>query len=129
MEMIAGSHLYLSFSNLYHSIHHTFNYYLSVASANTKIIKSIHIVKQSKYFIANVLAWNPGKIIVIKLIQSNSPQYLISIEYNDEHIKESKDTKFFGLKIDNHLHWINYIDQLCYMPATLTLRNQLILLL
>lgn len=71
----------------------------------------------SKYFIANALALNPGKINVIKFIPSNSPQYLINIEYNDEYIKESKDTKFFGLQIDNHWHWINYIDQLVFKSS------------
>lgn len=66
----------------------------------------------STYFISNVLALNPDKINIIKVVPSNSPQHLINTEYNDKYIKWSENTKFFGLQIDNHVYWRNYIDQL-----------------
>jgi hypothetical protein len=34
------------------------------------------------------------------------------IGYNEKYIKESENTKFLGLQIDNHLNWKNHIDQI-----------------
>jgi hypothetical protein len=66
----------------------------------------------SKWFTANKLALNLDKTNIIKFITNNSPQYPLSIGYNDTCIEESANTKFLGLQIDNHLNWKNHIDQL-----------------
>jgi hypothetical protein len=66
----------------------------------------------SKWFDANKLTVNLDKTNIIKFITKNSPQFSISIGYNDKHIEESVHTKFLGLQIDSHLNWKPHIDQL-----------------
>jgi hypothetical protein len=66
----------------------------------------------SKWFAANKLALNLDTPNIIKFITINVLQCPLSIGYNDKHIEESAQTKFLGLKIDNHLNWKNHIDEL-----------------
>jgi hypothetical protein len=66
----------------------------------------------SKWFTANKLALSLDKTNIITLIRNNSPQYPLSIGYNDKYTEESVNTKFLGLQIDNHLNWKNHIDNL-----------------
>jgi hypothetical protein len=66
----------------------------------------------SKWFTAHKLALNLDKTNIVKFITNNSPQYTLSIGYNDKCIEEKVNTKFLGLQIDNHLNWKNHIDQL-----------------
>jgi hypothetical protein len=66
----------------------------------------------SKWFTANKLVLNLDKTNIIKFITNKSPQYQLSIGYNDKCIEESVKTKLFGLQIDNHLNWKNHINQL-----------------
>jgi hypothetical protein len=40
------------------------------------------------------------------------PQYDLCIGYNEKYIKESENTKFVGLQIDNHLDWKNHTDKI-----------------
>jgi hypothetical protein len=66
----------------------------------------------SKWFDANKLTLNLDKTNIIKFTTKNSPQFSISIGYDDKHIEESVHTKFLGLQIDSHLNWKTHIDQL-----------------
>jgi hypothetical protein len=42
---------------------------------------------------------------------NNSPQYALSIGYNDSTIKDPVNMKFLALWVVNHLNWKNHIDQ------------------
>jgi hypothetical protein len=66
----------------------------------------------SKWFTVNKPALNLDETNIIKFIMYNSPQFLISIGYEDKYIKESVHTIFLGLQIDSHLNWKTHIDQL-----------------
>jgi hypothetical protein len=59
----------------------------------------------SRWFAENKLTLNLNKTNIIKFITYNSPQFLISIGYDDEYIEESVHTKFLGLQIDDYLNW------------------------
>jgi hypothetical protein len=52
---------------------------------------------------------------IIKFTTINLSQCPLSTGYDDKHIEESAQTKFFGLQIDNHLNWKNHIDELIPM--------------
>jgi hypothetical protein len=65
----------------------------------------------SEWFTANKMALNLDKTNLIQLKINNTPQYDLCIGYNEKYIKESENTKFLGLQIDNHLNWKNHIDQ------------------
>jgi hypothetical protein len=65
-----------------------------------------------KWFAVNKLTLNLDKTNIITFIIYNSPQFLISIGYEDKHIEESVHTKFLGLQIDGHLNWKTHVDQL-----------------
>jgi hypothetical protein len=66
----------------------------------------------SKWFTANKLVLNLDKTNLITFLINNSPQFPLSIGYNDNCIEESVNTKFIGLQIHNHLNWKNHIDRL-----------------
>jgi hypothetical protein len=51
----------------------------------------------SKLFAANNLTMNLDKTNIIKFITYNSPQFLVSIGYEDKCIEESVHTIFLGL--------------------------------
>jgi hypothetical protein len=70
-------------------------------------------IYQTKFFInANKLSLNLDKTNVIKFIIKNLPQYPLNIGCNNKYIEEAVNTKFLGLRIDNHLNWKTLIDQL-----------------
>jgi hypothetical protein len=58
------------------------------------------------------MALNLDKTNIIQFKTNNTPQYDLCIGYNENYIKESDNTKFLGLQIDNHLNWKNHIDQI-----------------
>jgi hypothetical protein len=64
----------------------------------------------SKKFTSNKLVLNLDKTNIIKFITNKSPQYELNISYDGKYIEESINTKFLGLKIDNHLTWKNHTD-------------------
>jgi hypothetical protein len=65
-----------------------------------------------KWFAAKKLTVNVDKTNIIKFVTYNSPQFPISIGYQDKYIKESAHKKNLGLYIDSHLKWETYVDQL-----------------
>jgi hypothetical protein len=80
-----------------------------------------------KWFAAIKLTLNLDKPDIIKFVRYNSPQFPISIEYDDKYIEESVHTKFLGLQIDSHLNWKTHVDQLvpklnraCYAITSLS---------
>jgi hypothetical protein len=66
----------------------------------------------SEWFTANKLALNLEKTNIIQFKTNNTPQYDLSIGYNKNNIKESVNTKFLGLQINNYLNCKNHIDQM-----------------
>jgi hypothetical protein len=80
-----------------------------------------------KWFAVNKLTRNLDKTNIIKFIIYNSPQFPISIGYEDKYIEEAVHTKFLGLQIDSHLNLKTHIDQLvpklsgaCYAVRSLS---------
>jgi hypothetical protein len=65
-----------------------------------------------KWIAANKLTLNSNKTNIIKFITCNSPQFPISIGYEDKYIEESVLTKCLGLQTDRQLNWQTPIDQL-----------------
>jgi hypothetical protein len=65
-----------------------------------------------KWFAMNNLTLNLDKNYIIKFITYNSPQFLISVGYEDKCIEESVHKKFFGLQIDSNLNWKTHVNQL-----------------
>jgi hypothetical protein len=57
-----------------------------------------------KWFAVNKLTLTLDKTNIIKFITYNSPQFSISIGYEDKYVEESVHTKFLGLQIDSHLN-------------------------
>jgi hypothetical protein len=49
------------------------------------------------------MALNLAQTNIIQFKTNNTPQYDLCIGYNEKYIKESENTKFLGLQIDNHL--------------------------
>jgi IS1 family transposase len=58
------------------------------------------------------MALNLDRAYIIQFKTNNTPQYDLCIGYDEKYIKESINTKFLGLQIDNHLNWKNHIDQI-----------------
>jgi hypothetical protein len=52
-----------------------------------------------EWFAVNKLTLNLGKTNIIKFITCNSPQFLISIEYEDKYIEEALHTDFLAYKL------------------------------
>jgi hypothetical protein len=65
-----------------------------------------------KWFAVNKLTLILDKTNIIKFIIYNSPQYPISIKYENKYIEESVHTKLLGLQIDSHLNWKSHVDKL-----------------
>jgi hypothetical protein len=59
----------------------------------------------SEWFITHNLALNVGKTNVIQFKTNNTPQYDLSIGYNEKYWNKSVNMKFLGLQIDNQLNW------------------------
>jgi hypothetical protein len=75
-------------------------------------ISNTVLSQMSGCFTANKMALNLDKTNIIQFKTNNTPQYDLCIGCNEKYIKESENTKFLGLQIDNHLNWKNHIDQI-----------------
>ena len=60
-----------------------------------------------KWFAANSLVLNLDTMNIIKFITKDSSQSTLHIGYKKENIKQTMNTKFLGLHIDNHINWKN----------------------
>ena len=58
-----------------------------------------------KLFAANTLVLNLGKMNIMKFITHSHST--LHIGYKKENIKQTMNTKFLGLHIDNHINWKN----------------------
>jgi hypothetical protein len=47
----------------------------------------------------------------MKFKMNNSPHSALSIGYEEKYTEEMENTTFLGLQIDNHLPWMNFIEQ------------------
>jgi hypothetical protein len=47
----------------------------------------------------------------MKFTTNNSSYSVLRIRYKEKYIEEMVNTKFLGLQIDNHLNWMNHIEQ------------------
>jgi hypothetical protein len=63
-------------------------------------------------FAANSLVLNLGKMNIMKFMTKNSSHSTLHIGYKEKCIKETMNTKFLGLQIDNHVNWKNHIVEL-----------------
>jgi hypothetical protein len=77
-----------------------------------KLCPTIDSLYGKEWFTANKLTLNLEKTNTIQLKKINTPQYDLSVGYNEKNLKESVNTKCLGLQIDNHLNWKNHIDQM-----------------
>jgi hypothetical protein len=68
------------------------------------MLSNMVVSLMGKWFAANKLTLNLDKTNIIKFTTHNSPEFLISIGYEDKYIEESVYKKFLGLRIDSHLN-------------------------
>ena len=47
----------------------------------------------------------------MKFITRNSSHSTLHIGHKEKYVEEMVNTKFLGLEIDNHLNWVNHLDQ------------------
>jgi hypothetical protein len=66
----------------------------------------------SNWFAASKLTLNLDKINIIKFITYNSPQFPISIGYEDKYIEDPVCKTFLGSQIDSCLNCKTHVDQL-----------------
>jgi hypothetical protein len=66
----------------------------------------------NEWFAANKLALNLDKTDIMKFITNNSSQSALCIGYKEKHTEKTVNTTFCGLQIDNHLKWMNHIQQM-----------------
>jgi len=65
-----------------------------------------------KWFAANNLVLNLDKMNVMKFITKNSSHSTLHFDYKEKYVEETVNTKFLGLKIDNHINWKNHIEEM-----------------
>ena len=65
-----------------------------------------------KWFANNNLVLNLDKMNIMKFITKNAPHSTLHIGYKEKYIKETMNTKFLDLQIDNHLNWKNHTEQM-----------------
>jgi hypothetical protein len=65
-----------------------------------------------KWFAANNLVLNLGKMNVMKFITKNSSHSTLHICYKENYVEETVNTKSLGLQIDNHINWKNQTEQM-----------------
>jgi len=58
-----------------------------------------------KWFVTNNLVLNLYKKNIMKFLTKNSSHFTLHIGYKEKYIKETENTKFHGLQIDNHINW------------------------
>ena len=65
-----------------------------------------------KWFPAKNLVLNLDKTNIMKFITKNSSHSALHTGYEKKYIKETMNTKFLGLKIDNHRNWKCHIEEM-----------------
>jgi hypothetical protein len=66
----------------------------------------------NRRFKANQLVLNLMKTNIIKFSPSHFPQSQLITEHNNTTISAVTNTKFLGVKVDNHFNWKFHIDQI-----------------
>ena len=64
-----------------------------------------------EWFSANKLVLSLEKTSIMKFMTQNSPHPTLTISYEDKHIEEALSSKLLDTQHDNHLNWIDHIDQ------------------
>jgi hypothetical protein len=65
-----------------------------------------------EWFAANKLVLNLEKTNIMKSVTKNLPHYALTIGYKDKYTEEIVNTKFLGIRLDNHLNWKDYTGQI-----------------
>jgi hypothetical protein len=80
----------------------------------SKLIEDINniIYNINDWFISNSLSLNLDKTYFLQFRPKNSYEINTKISCGNKLIKETKNTKFLGLDIDNSFSWKNHIDQM-----------------
>ena len=65
-----------------------------------------------KWFAANNLVPDLDNMNIMKFIAKNSSHATLHLGDKEEYTEERVNTKFLGLQIDNHPHWMNSIEQM-----------------
>ena len=65
-----------------------------------------------KWFADNKLIIHLDKIKRMRFITRNSSHSTLHIGYKEKCVEEMVNTKFLGLEIDNHLNWVNHMDEM-----------------
>ena len=65
-----------------------------------------------KRFAANNLVLNLDKTNIMKFITKNSSHSTLNIGYKETYVEGKVNTKYLGLKIDNHINWEAQIEQI-----------------
>ena len=65
-----------------------------------------------EWFAAINLVLTSDKTNIMEFITKNSSHATFHIGYKDNYIEDIVNTKFRGLKIDNHINWKNHIEQM-----------------
>ena len=72
-----------------------------------------------KWFAHNNLVLNLDKMNITKFITKNSSHSTLHIGFKEKYIEETVNTKFLGLQIDNHINWMNHIEEMiCEFSGT-----------
>jgi hypothetical protein len=85
-----------------------------IASRNYKNFCSVtnsilsHIIK---WFAANKLVLNLDKTNITQFVTKDTTHTTLCIGYTQKYIEETVNTKFLGLKTDNHLNWKNHTEK------------------
>ena len=60
------------------------------------------------------LVLNLDRMNTMKFITKNSSHSTLLIGYKEKYYEETANTKFLGLKIDNHINWKNRIEEMIH---------------
>jgi len=72
---------------------------------NSRSVSNLVLSHMTKWFAANNSVLNWDKKNKIKFLTKNSSHSTLHIGYKEKYIKETKNIKFHGLQIDNHINW------------------------
>jgi hypothetical protein len=65
-----------------------------------------------KWFAANNLVLNLDKKDIIKSTTKNSAHSALHLGYKEKYMEQTVNTKFLILQIDNHINWMNHIEEM-----------------
>ena len=65
-----------------------------------------------EWFAANKLLLNVEKTSIMKSVMNSSLHCALTVGYKDKYVKETVNTDFLGLQLDNHLNWKDHIYQM-----------------